>query len=130
MAKSVFSVSLTSQIAQKFDLEENKSALIQQLLSKHYVLNDSSEVIEQELKEKMAILDEKKSLKEKEAQKLREEEEKRDKKVKDKLNYLKKIFKEDLGREITEKELNDYLELESNNLTSFNEYVEELKNAK
>lgn len=132
----IISISLTDENKALIAKVENKSQLINKLLKDYFPKSIAADV-EEELKilenqkSKIAEDENKIILKKREIQKIEEDEKAQaeQKKLKQfaKAEKLRAMFKEDLGRDITNEELDDYLELEMIGQTNYFKFMEELK---
>ena len=130
----IISVSMTEDNYLKLKNVENKSQLINQLLKDYFPKSfDIDEEVKKLELEKKRLADEESKviLKKREVQSIEDNEliSKEQKKLKEfaRVEKLKAMFKEDLGRDITLEELDDYLELDMLKQTNYFKFVEQLK---
>ena len=137
---------LQDELNNKLKVEENASALIQRLLYEHYKFSkvetmEEIEEAEKQIQNKRAKLNQelveeensiitKKEIKVKEIEFEEKKQELTEKQKAEKRESIKQYFKLFTQREITEAELDDYMQrLEDQTITGLGEYIEEL-NAK
>jgi len=131
---------LPEELLKKLAKEANQSGLIARLLTSYYKFGEkeSPEDLEKarsKIKdEQIRLLDEENQiiLKTKEIQSIQDEinskEEEKRGKEEEKDRHLRLMFKEDLGREVTEEELAEYKHLFNLGLMSYFKYMERLRN--